>query len=99
MRQIGLGRSVCVFIRLGMKQNHASTLERPISVTALAKLMGVGPRRVRKWTKMPGFPIFEGSIFLSDFVDWRKQSLNRGIESSHQPNDVDKVDESAHLNG
>lgn len=82
-----------------MKQNLASTPERPVSVTGLAKLLGVGPRRVRKWTKMAGFPIFEGSIFLSDFVDWRKQSLNRGIQSGHQPNDVDKADESAHSNG
>ena len=48
---------------------------------------------------MPGFPIFEGSIFPSDFVDWRKKSLSRGIESGHEPNDADKSDESAHLSG
>ena len=73
-------------------------IEEPDSVSSLAKKLHVSPKRIRNLTKIPNFPIFEGMIFYSDFVDWRKRHLHRDIASNHRLSVVDKPCEPVHLN-
>ena len=73
-------------------------VEKPHSVSSLAKLIGVGAKKIRNLTKDPTFPVFEGMIWYSDFVDWRKKHLHHGISSSPASNDVDKSCEPIRLN-
>ena len=72
-------------------------IEHPHSISSLAKLIGVGAKRIRNLTKDPTFPVFEGMIWYSDFVDWRKKRLHHGISSSPVLSVVDKPCEPARL--
>ena len=72
-------------------------IEQPHSISSLAKLIGVGAKKIRNLTKDPTFPVFEGMIWYSDFVDWRNKHLHHGISSIHASNVVDKSYEPTHL--
>ena len=73
-------------------------IEQPHSISSLARLIGVGAKKIRNLTKDPTFPVFEGMIWYSDFVDWRKRHLHRDIASNHRLSVVDKPCEPVHLN-
>ena len=72
-------------------------IEQPHSISSLAKLIGVGAKKIRNLTKDPTFPVFEGMIWYSDFVDWRKKRLHHGISSSPVLSVVDRPCEPARL--
>lgn len=72
-------------------------IEEPDSVSSLAKKLRVSPKKIRNLTKDPSFPIFEGMIWYSDFVDWRKRHLHHDTALSPRLNVVDKPCELTHL--
>jgi hypothetical protein len=73
-------------------------IDKPDSVSSLARKLGVSPKKVRNLAKDPTFPLIDGMIWYSDFVDWRKIRLHHGISSSPASNAVDKSCEPIRLN-
>ena len=73
-------------------------IDKPDSVSSLARKLGVSPKKVRNLAKDPTFPLIDGMIWYSDFVDWRKIRLHHGISSSPVLSVVDKPYEPARLN-
>jgi hypothetical protein len=73
-------------------------IDKPDSVSSLARKLGVSPKKVRNLAKDPTFPLIDGMIWYSDFVDWRKIRLHHGISSGPELSVVDKSYEPARLN-
>lgn len=72
----------CAARRIGDKQLHGIRLadvlekcrwEQALNAKEFAVLAGISYSTARTWFRLPGFPVFQGVVFWSDFVQWRTQ--------------------------
>ena len=48
-----------------------------MSLRRLQLLYGLSYGKLKKLTRMPGFPLIEGVVFPQDFDNWRKEYFQR----------------------
>jgi hypothetical protein len=56
-------------------------LDQALNAKEFAVSVGVSYSTARSWFHLPGFPVFHGVVFWSDFVQWRAEHY--GLE--HPP--------------
>lgn len=60
---------------------------RAMSLREVQRAYGLSYERIRRMTKLPGFPIVEGVVFPKDFDDWRKEYYRSQHTASTPPPD------------
>ena len=54
-------------------------LDQALNAKEFAVLVGVSYTTARDWFRLPGFPVFQGVVFWSDFERWRaKRTEGKG---------------------
>jgi hypothetical protein len=58
-------------------------LDQALNAKEFAVCAGVSYSTARGWFHLPGFPVFHGVVFWTDFVKWRAEHLgDNHVESS-----------------
>ena len=73
---------------------------RALTLRELQAEYGLSYMRLRRMTRLPGFPLIEGVVFEKDFDEWRREHYrSRHTGEAPQLDAGRRVDESAHSNG
>ena len=61
-------------------------LDQALNAKEFAVLAGISYTAARGWFRLPGFPVFRGVVFWTDFVQWRsaQTGLNNLSETPRQ---------------
>jgi len=56
-------------------------LDQALNAKEFAVLAGVCYSTAREWFRLPGFPVVQGVVFWSDFLEWRRRRT--GLDSEN----------------
>ena len=73
---------------------------RALTLRELQAEYGLSYMRLRRLTRLPGFPLIEGVVFQRDFDEWRREHYrSQHTGEAPQLDAGRRVDELAHSNG
>ena len=65
------------------------SLDQALNAKEFAVCVGVSYSTARSWFHLPGFPVFQGVVFWTDFVRWRAEHHgDNNPGTSHSNNDA-----------